>query len=143
MICWDKRFLRLAQEVSTWSKDPTTKVGCVLVNDKHRVVALGYNGFPRGVRDLTSRYNNREVKHTLIQHAEANAVLNAVGSTEGTTAYVTRGPCTTCAGLLINAGVIRIVAQVTQEELLKHRSRHNLVSLMCKEADVLLETING
>ena len=45
---WDVRFLRLAHEVAKWSKDPSTKVGCILVKDK-KVISMGYNGFPAGI----------------------------------------------------------------------------------------------
>ncbi len=45
---WDKRFLKLAREISTWSKDPSSKIGAVIVNDERRILATGYNGFPRG-----------------------------------------------------------------------------------------------
>lgn len=106
---WDKRFLDLAAMVATWSKDPSTQVGCVLVDDHRRVAGMGYNGFPRGVDDSSDRYDDRPTKYLMVQHAEANAVLNAVGKTVGCTAYVTHHPCANCAGLLIQAGVRRIV----------------------------------
>lgn len=110
MTNWDSRFLELAHHVSSWSKDPSTKVGCVLVDDQRRVVGMGYNGFPRGVDDSSERYNDRPTKYLMVQHAEANAVLNAVGKTAGCTAYVTHHPCANCARLLIQAGVKRIVS---------------------------------
>ena len=49
---WDERFVRIAFEVATWSKDPGTKVGAVLVADR-RIIASGYNGFPQGIEDLS------------------------------------------------------------------------------------------
>lgn len=108
-VSWDARFLTLAQHIATWSKDPSTQVGCVLVDDHRRVVGMGYNGFPRGVSDDPERYEHRPIKYLMVQHAEANAILNAVDKTAGTTAYVTHHPCSNCAGLLIQAGVKRIV----------------------------------
>jgi len=110
MTNWDERFLLLAEHVAAWSKDPSTKVGCVLVDDRRRVIGMGYNGFPRGVNDDPARYNDRPTKYLMVQHAEANAVLNATVSVRGATAYVTHHPCATCAGLLIQAGVTRIVS---------------------------------
>ena len=109
MTSWDKRFLELARHVAQWSKDPSTKVGCVIVDNKRRVIGMGYNGFPRGVEDWKSRYNDRSVKYLMVQHAEANAILNAVSSTEGATAYVTHHPCSSCMGLLIQAGIETVV----------------------------------
>ncbi|HJU15367.1 MAG TPA: deaminase [Stellaceae bacterium] len=49
---WDRRYMALARQVSCWSKDPSTKVGAVIVDNQGRVVALGYNGFPRKVEDV-------------------------------------------------------------------------------------------
>jgi len=106
---WHRRFLDFAAHVATWSKDPSTQVGCVIVDDERRVVALGYNGFPRGVTDGKERYDDRPTKYAMVVHAEANAILNAVGDVKGATAYVTHHPCASCAGLLIQAGVRSII----------------------------------
>ena len=51
---WDVRFLKLAHEVASWSKDPSTKVGCVLVKGK-KVISVGYNGLPMGIEDSIER----------------------------------------------------------------------------------------
>lgn len=108
---WDDRFLRLADEVSTWSKDPAAKVGCVIVSPDRQIIATGYNGFPRGVEDSATRLYDKETKLAMVIHAEANAVLFADRhSLKGATAYVTRSPCSHCAGMLIQAGVKRICA---------------------------------
>lgn len=108
---WDSRFLRIAEEVKTWSKDPGTKVGCVLVEDR-RIIATGYNGFPAGLSDELTLYKNREFKLRVTVHAEANAILNAArngSNTRGCTAYVTFPPCSQCASALIQAGIARVV----------------------------------
>lgn len=106
---WDTRFLQMAWMVASWSKDPSTQVGCVLVDDRRIVRGLGYNGFPRGVCDCEERLNDRDQKYLFVQHAEPNAITNASGKTEGCTAYVTHHPCANCAGLLIQAGIRRVV----------------------------------
>ncbi len=108
---WDVRFLRIAEEVRFWSKDPGTKVGCVLVKDR-RILSTGYNGFPRSISDDLSRYNNRDYKLSVTVHAETNAVLNAAKNgtkVEDSTLYVTFPPCSRCASAIIQAGVTRIV----------------------------------
>ena len=108
---WDRRFLRIAEEVRTWSKDPGTKVGCVLVQDR-RMIASGYNGFPQTLSDSPSLYEDRDYKLAVTVHAEANAILNAAkngAKTESCTAYVTFPPCSQCAAALIQAGVERVV----------------------------------
>jgi len=74
---WDQRFISLAREISTWSKDPSTKIGAVIVNDDRRILATGYNGFPKGIEDTAERYENKEVKYETVIHAEMNAIYNA------------------------------------------------------------------
>lgn len=73
VLKWHHRFLSLAKHVAGWSKDPSTKVGCVIAKDK-RIVSVGYNGFPEGIRDTYERLNNRELKYQIVQHAEENAI---------------------------------------------------------------------
>jgi len=106
---WDKRFLELAHHVAQWSKDPSTKVGSVIVDHKRRVIGLGYNGFPREVHDHEHRYESRETKYKLVVHSEANAILNAITSVEGCTIYAARHPCSDCTKLIIQSGITRVV----------------------------------
>ena len=109
--CWDIRFMRMAHEVASWSKDPSTKVGCVLVKDR-KIISMGYNGFPRLIEDDLNRLIDREVKYEMTVHAEQNAVITAALhgiSTAGSTAYVTFSPCSRCAAVLINAGISTVV----------------------------------
>lgn len=108
---WDDRFIELAKHVAGWSKDPSSQVGAVLVNNKRQVVGMGYNGFPRGTSDDPALYNDRPIKYLRVVHAEVNAVLNATGNTDGATAYVTHPCCAQCMALLIQSGVKRIVWQ--------------------------------
>lgn len=108
---WDRRFLRLAEEVRLWSKDPGTKVGCVLVSDR-RILSTGYNGFPQSISDDLSRYTDRDFKLSITVHAEKNAILNAAKNgtkVEGSTLYVTFPPCSQCASAVIQAGVAQVV----------------------------------
>lgn len=104
---WHIRFLRIAKEVSTFSKDPSTQVGCVLVRDR-RIISTGFNGFPRGISDDLNRLIDRDKKYLYTVHAEANSIVTAAlhgVSTEGCSAYVTFSPCCQCAAQLINAGI--------------------------------------
>jgi len=108
---WDRRFIRIAEEVRLWSKDPGTKVGCVLVNDR-RILSTGYNGFPQLVEDSLERYIDREYKLSVTVHAEKNAILNAAKNgtkVEDSTLYVTFPPCSQCASAVIQAGVAKVV----------------------------------
>ena len=109
---WDIRFLKLATHISEWSKDPSTKVGCVVVGPDREIRSTGFNGFPRGIQDSDDRLTNRDLKYPLICHAEENEIMHAarIGlALEGCTAYVTWPPCTRCARSLIQAGVSEIV----------------------------------
>lgn len=147
MIKWHRRFLELAAHVATWSKDPSTQVGCVLVDEQRRVVGMGYNGFPRGVGDGPERYDDRPTKYAMVVHAEANAILNAVGETRGCVAYVTHHPCATCSGLLIQAGVRAIITHETPPGLAERFAESFAHSrTMLKEADIgiiTIEELNG
>jgi dCMP deaminase len=140
---WDIRFLELARLVAGWSKDPSTQVGCVLVNPKRVVVGLGYNGFPRGVCDHPERLENRELKYQMVQHAEPNAILNASADVEGCTAYVTHAPCANCTGVLIQAGVTRIVTQPTPAGLAERfAASFEISGKMLNEANVPLDIVD-
>ncbi len=103
---WDQRFLGLAAHVAQWSKDPSTQVGAVIVDEKNRVVSLGFNGFPRGVED---RDMPREQKLLRTIHAEVNALLFARQDVEGCTMYVTHPPCAQCAAKIVQAGIRCVV----------------------------------
>ena len=112
MTDWDQRFLNLAKHISQWSKDPSTKVGCVVVGPDREIRSTGFNGLPRGIEDNDERLNNREIKYPLICHAEENAIMHAarIGiSLKDCTAYVTWPPCTRCARSLVQAGVSTII----------------------------------
>lgn len=111
LTSWDSRFMEMASLVSTWSKDPGTKVGAVLVGERN-ILATGYNGFPSGIDDNPARYADREVKLAYTVHAEVNALLNAAkngAKTEGSTLYATFHPCVNCAAAIIQGGIRKVV----------------------------------
>jgi dCMP deaminase len=116
---WDKRYLTLAREVSEWSKDPSKKIGCLIVGDKGQIISQGYNGFPRGISDSKARYNTRETKYKYVVHAEANAIYNAIhnnAQVQGCTIYVTGLPiCHECAKAIIQTGITRVVMDCLPE----------------------------
>ena len=113
---WDKRYLGLAKEVSTWSKDPSSKIGAVAIGSKGQVLAQGYNGFPRGIYDGDIRYNNRKIKYQYIVHAEQNVIYNATYngvSLDGATLYVWGLPvCSECAKGVVQVGIKRVIMPV-------------------------------
>lgn len=106
---WDARHMALAIHVSAWSKDPSTKVGAVLVGKNQRDIALGYNGFPPGIGDSSERLLDRRVKYLLTQHAERNVLDNARFEVSGSTLITTAYPCVECAKSIVSKGVSRLV----------------------------------
>jgi dCMP deaminase len=108
---WNEKYLSIAKEVSTWSKDLSTKVGAVITDRYGRIVAVGFNGFPKHIADTLHRRQNRHIKYKMTVHAEANVVLIAGRSARKGTIYVHGAPvCANCAGIIIQAGIKRVVA---------------------------------
>ena len=111
---WGDRYTHLAKEISTWSKDPSTKVGAVVIGNNGEVLSQGYNGFPRSIKDTPQRLKDREKKYNLVVHAEMNAIYNASlngVSLKGSTLYVYGLPiCNECAKGVIQVGIDRVVA---------------------------------
>lgn len=106
---WDRRMLTLARHVAMWSKDPSTKVGAVITDARNRVLSLGYNGYPCGVPDVG--LFDRAHKLERIVHAEMNALIFAGVPLAGATLYVwPMPPCSRCAGPIIQADIVRVVA---------------------------------
>lgn len=107
---WDDRFLELSSLVGAWSKDPSTKVGAVIVRPDKTIASVGYNGFPRGYDDV---YGTREDKLLKTVHAELNAILSAREPLHGHTIYVSPlCPCSNCAAAIVQAGITSAVFQM-------------------------------
>lgn len=116
---WDRRFLEMAKLVASWSKDPSTKTGAVVVGPDRDVISVGYNGFARGVDDSPERYNNRELKYKLVVHCERNAIIFAdrwrlKGATLYTWPFMS---CSVCANMVIQSGITRCVAPLLPDSL--------------------------
>ena len=142
--CWDVRFMRMAHEVASWSKDPSTKVGCVLVKDR-KIISMGYNGFPRLIEDDLNRLIDREIKYEMTVHAEQNAVITAALhgiSTAGSTAYVTFSPCSRCAAVLINAGISTVVVSAADDIPSRWLKNFQLAAELLNEAGIGHEIID-
>jgi len=140
-MSWDDRFLELATVISSWSKDPSTQVGAVIVDDDNRVISIGYNGFPKGVKD-DHRLDNRELKYEVVVHAEANALLFANASVKGCTIYTWPfQPCSRCASLIIQAGIRRVVTVENKDQ--KWSSNFQLAHEMMTEARIEIVSHTG
>ena len=136
---WDRRFLELAKHISEWSKDPSTKVGCVVVGEDREIRSTGFNGFPRGIEDDSDRLEDREQKYPLICHAEENAIMHAarIGvSLKGNTAYISWPPCSRCTRSLIQAGVNEVVFPAGVEVPERWRPDFDIAIGMMNEAGI-------
>lgn len=145
----DKRelFMAAAYEVASFSKDPSTKVGAVItINDS--IISTGFNGFPRKVADLEDRYLNKEIKYSLVCHAEANAIWSAgrLGrSCQGATLHTPGIPCAECMKGIIQSGISDIVVHKQWPDL--HHSEKWIESmktsdLMRREANINLHVLD-
>lgn len=109
---WDEYYLDICKVVAARSKDPNTKLGCVIVGPAHEIRTTGYNSFPRGIRDDVPERLVRPTKYLWIEHAERNAICNAARCgtpLEGCTLYVEIMPCMDCARAIVQAGIREVV----------------------------------
>lgn len=109
---WDEYFMKMVDLVKTKSKDRSTQVGAVIVKENRIPIAMGYNGFPRGVNDNIDRHHERPVKYFYTEHAERNAIYAAARNgicLMGSTMYVSGLPCADCARAIIQSGILEIV----------------------------------
>lgn len=134
---WALRFLRLADEIRTWSKDPEKQVGSLVISPDGREVSWGYNGFPRNIAD-DSRLTQSS-KNTLMVHAEANALQNCKRDMTGWTLVCTEFPCHECAKLVIQAGISHVLTYAIKNESSWAQSQRVAKELF-READVYVST---
>ena len=140
---WKKRFLKSSKEISTWSKDPSTKVGALIISEDRNIISTGYNGFPRNIEDTEERLNNRELKYKFILHAEMNCILNALynGRSVKDCILFVHGlpPCSECTKSIIQAGIKKVITDSKATDNWKESLKLSLE--MLKEANVEIEFI--
>ena len=144
-LFWDIRFAQLAKLVSLWSKDPSTKVGSVIVRPDKTIASVGYNGFPKGIPDNPDWYDNRDIKYKVVKHAEENDILFSQQSLVDHTLYVyPLPPCSSCAGDIIQRGIKRVVAVVPpaqQSRMSDPNFGFDLTATMFKHADIQFDIL--
>jgi dCMP deaminase len=118
---WDEYFMRIAHEVARRTTCLRRSVGAVVVLDK-RILSTGYNGAPSGLlhcsetgclRDQLNVPSGERTELCRGLHAEMNAMLQGARHgvrMEGATLYSTLVPCSLCSKMLINTGIVRVVA---------------------------------
>lgn len=128
------------------SKDPSTKIGSVLVKDKN-IIGTGYNGFARNILDLPDRYNDRETKYKYVVHSEANAILTCARlgiSTLNSILYTMAMPCNECMKSIIQGGIKKIVIHKQWPTMIhsKWEEASEISNIMMKEAGIELEILD-
>lgn len=148
-LSWDQYFLNIATEVAKKSKDPSTKVGCVLVDKKKRVISVGYNGLVQGADESKMTLEKRPDKYYFSIHAEMNAILFAHRDLIGATAYTTTAPCDNCLKYCLQAGIKRFVYKEARVKSFNLDKEKTMSSFAMDEAIVRLlasvpevETVN-
>lgn len=113
VISWDEYFMGLAHLSALRSKDPSTQVGAVIVDQYKKIVGIGYNGFPSGLSDDALPWEREgdfmNTKYAYVVHAELNAILNATRELRGCSLYVSLFPCNECAKAIIQSGIKEVV----------------------------------
>ena len=131
-----------ADAAASLSKDPSTKVGAVVVNDDGVILSVGWNGFPRGVDDDPTRYADRPTKHALVSHAEQNAIAQAARTghpLKGATIILSGlYPCSSCAKSIIQAGILRVISPPIRDDS-RWVDENKWAELMFREANVTVE----
>jgi len=143
---WDNRWMDMACLVASWSKDKSRKTGAVIVDDRNNLIAIGWNGFPRGVNDNNAERHMRPAKYQWTEHAERNAIYNAAANgypVRNSTMYIPWYPCADCARSLIQSGVTTLVC--IQPDWNDHRWGNDflMVKQMLKEADIQCQFMSG
>lgn len=151
---WDRHFLGLAFAHAKMSKDPSTKIGAIIVGPDREIVAAGFNGFPRGIADTPERLNDRDTKIKLVVHAEMNAILAAarIGSavkdctmymaaTDASGAVWGGAPCVRCTVETIQAGIAEVVSWPIKTAPSRWRSDLEEARLLLAEAGVVFREI--
>ncbi len=137
---WHGRFLDVADILRTWSKDPSTGVGCVVVGPDREIRSTGFNGFPRGILDDAERLNDRDTKIKIVCHAEENAIFHAarIGvSLKGCSLYVSPWPpCSKCSRAIIQSGIESVFVRNSIQIPERWKSDFELSRSLLKEANV-------
>jgi dCMP deaminase len=137
---WTTRFLGLAEHIARWSKDPSSRVGAVIVRPDKTIASVGYNGFPRGVDDRLDRIQDRSSKLLFTLHAEMNAILAAKEPLKECSLFVWPfQPCAQCAGAIIQSGITQVFCPGEHPD--RWAESFKAASQMFREAGVVVRHI--
>lgn len=110
---WDEYFMIKAIVSAFRSKDPSTQVGCVIVDGNKHQISSGYNGFVSGIDETKLSWSKDgeywDSKYPYVVHAEANCILHSPYSVKGCVLYSTLFPCNECAKMICSSGISEVV----------------------------------
>lgn len=140
---WNEYYIKIAKVISEKSKDPSTKVGCVIVSANNEPISFGYNGF---IAKCDEKFMSLEKpqKDYLEIHAEMNALIFAKRDLKGATVYVTHASCENCLKHLAQAGIKRIVYEKSNTNLkFINQERLDIIERILKATGIVMENVNG
>lgn len=139
MANWNERFIELTNHVAGWSKDKNTKTGALITDKNHRVISMGYNGFPSGCNDNILERYERPAKYFYSEHAERNAIYSGAKNgirLDGTTMYVMWFPCADCGRAIIQSGIKKLVCHKPDLDMPKWGEQFRASLEMLTEAGI-------
>lgn len=142
-ISWDEYYMLQAKAAILKSKDPSTQVGCVLVDEDNIEISKGFNGMIRKSKE-NRMWEPRNIKLLCVIHAEMNALLHSKRSLKGATAYITHGPCENCLKHLAQAGVKRFVYE--DASIMRNRGTNDqkeAIQIIMEDANIEVISITG
>ena len=143
---WNVRFLNLALEVASWSKDQSTQVGAVIVTPDKNPVSFGYNGMPPGIDDAIPERHERPAKYYWMEHAERNAIYQADRHLlKDSIIYITHHPCADCCRAIIKSKIAKVVIidenGLGSETVKRNQENYDIARQMLNESGIIVSTI--
>lgn len=135
---WDEYFMGITEEVAKRSKDPSQKLGCVIVDQRKRPVSFGYNGMVQGADESKMTLSERPMKYYFVIHSEMNALLFAGRDVSGCTLYNTVATCENCLKYCLQAGIKRFVYKELRVASYRNHLKRSMTSIDTDEAVVRL-----
>lgn len=135
---WDEYFMEIAEVVASRSKDPSSKMGCVIVDENKRVVSLGYNGMLQGADESKMTLSERPMKYYFAIHSEMNALIFAKRDLTGCTVYNRVATCENCLKYCLQAGITRFVYKELRVHSHSTDRAHSMTNVETDEAIIRL-----
>lgn len=144
-ISWDDYFMTMVYLVAMRSKDQSTHIGSVIVDDLNIVRSVGYNSFVRGIKDDISERQTRPEKYFWMEHSERNAIYNSTTSVRGCKMYTNGVPCMDCARGIVQAGIKEVIVDRSWDDnnVDKWKEHADRTLTMFKEAGVEVRYWDG